>query len=204
LHSTKTANKRVASTLQWAARHLCGGASEVLIETLLKFDEWTIAVLRNGLDSTLAGIPRSEGVTEAPDLIHTIAQWLTNAATGMQERDLLCKSIQESLFYTTGTDPQLSRAEFEARLIGFLHRRGGAQLLRRFLSLHIFNVIWSQAGEAIRAGAASNDEFVTDMQDLERACRRIVQSTFRKVPYPLTPTSAERLITEIQSKLETN
>ena len=145
-------------------------------------------------------VPGSEIYTEAPDLIAAIAEYLTRDARRLQ-RDLLCKSVQEALFLSVGTEPQLSRPQFEARLMRFLRRRGSSGLLRQFLSLYVFNVVWFQTGESFRASAGTNDSFVRDMENLERKSRRIVHATFRKMPHPLTPTSAEELIADIGQRL---
>jgi hypothetical protein len=174
---------------------------QALIETVLRLDDWSSALPSQGLDSALSRVSGSEDLVDAADIIAAVSGHLTGHVAGIQG-DLLSKSLQEALFYCTGTDPALTRAEFEERLLRFLKRRGTGALIRHFLSLHVFNMIWLQSGELLRGSAQSNESFVQDMENLERACRRIVDGAFRKASYPLTPGSAEQLISEIRHRLD--
>ena len=181
-------------------RHFGGSTPDALIETIVNLDKWATSALELGPEAALSTIPGSGIYTEAPDLIAAVAEYLTRDVRKSQ-RDLLSKSIQEALFISVGTEPRLSRPQFEARLLRFLRRRGTYSLLRQFLSLHVFNVVWFQSGESVRASAQTNESFVRDMENLERTSRKIVQATFRKTPLPLTPTSAEQLIADIGQRL---
>jgi len=136
------------------------------------------------------------------DLIGSIASELTPDLVGI-EGDFLRKSIQELLFQIAGTESELTEAEFASRILVFLKRRGDAGLLRRFLSVHLFNVVWFQAGDSFRALAWTQNSFVHDMESVERICRRIVDSTWRsrRVSGPLNPLSASELIDLLARRL---
>ena len=176
-------------------------ARENLVMSVVELDKWAASVLTEGLDVAVKGIAGSQTCSTALDLIELVAETLTRHAHG-QTRDLLSKSIQETLFCSTVTKYGLTKLEFEERLKQFLDRRGASGFVRLFLSLHVFNVVWFQTSEWFRATAESNEAFVHEMDCLERTARRIVHTTVKSKPYPLTLSSAEQLIAEISRRLQ--
>lgn len=114
-----------------------------------------------------------EANTGGADLIEQIAFHLTPKSADI-ECDLLRKSVQELLFMTVGPNADASRNEIADKLAAFINRRGTEVLVRRFISVHIFNIVWFQTGERFRALAPSANSFLADIEDVEGVCRRIV------------------------------
>jgi len=171
-----------------------------LVVTLVKLDKWAESVLALGLESALGGIAHLSGSIDVIDLIKLIAQGLTRHGRGLQA-DILGKSIQETLFDSTGIEDELTLMEFERRLKRFLRRRGLTGFVQLFLSLHVFNVVWFDTSETFRATADSTSSFLREMQTVKRNCRKIVHSV-KGALHPLTRSSAEKLTVEISLRLQ--
>jgi hypothetical protein len=134
--------------------------------------------------------------------INAIAESLTKDESGL-ERDLLQKSLQETLLYSTGPASQMGTAEVEARLLRFLRVHGPAGLVRRFLSFHVFNVIWFQTADSFRGLARNQQTFIEDMENLEQMCRRVVTSVCKSQRFDggLHLSTAEQLVGKIERRL---
>lgn len=182
-------------------QYLSPGSAERanLVVTLVELDEWAASVLAEGLEPVLRGIAGLPISATASDLIELIAEGLTRNAQGRQ-RDVLRKSIQETLYYSTGMEHALSRFDFEERLKRFLRGRGIAGFVRVFLSVHVFNVIWFQTSETSRATTDLHDSGL-DIETVQRISRNIVQ-TLKHYLHPLTTASAEKLVAEISRRLQ--
>jgi hypothetical protein len=148
-----------------------------LAETIVRFDEWLKLVLSAGVDVALAAVPDSNGCVRGADLALAISRHLTQHAWGL-DRDLLCKSLQESLLLVGGA-PACSRERLEDRLLRSLRRSGNLWLIRRTLSCHFFNVVWFRTSDAFRSTAGNEDLFERDMIHLEQSCRRTVESVWK-------------------------
>jgi hypothetical protein len=137
----------------------------------------------------------------ASTLIENIAENLIEQASGI-ERDLLSKSLQETLLYCTGIDFELDYSELKTRLLRLLESRGKSVLIEQFLSLCIFNFVWFQVGDSFRATARTPSSFEKDMESVERICQRIVASTWRSyASRQLNTAAAEKLIRRIEQQL---
>src|SRR5262245_39153950 len=136
------------------------------------------------------------------DSINRIAGELTFDLIGL-DGDFLRKSLQELLFQIAGTDDEMTDSELASRLSIFLRRRGSAGLLRRFLSVHLFNVVWFQTGDSFRALAWTPNSFVHDMETVEELCRRVVDATWRsrKLSGPLDRAAASQLVEQLALRL---
>ena len=118
------------------------------------------------------------------------------------ERDLLSKSLQETLLYITGLDAEVDYSEIKARLVRFLSSHGKASLLEQFLSFCIFNFVWFYVGDSFHAAARTVDSFQKDLEGVERICQRIVSSTWRSCESrQLDTVAAESLIRHIEKQL---
>jgi hypothetical protein len=159
-------------------------------------------ILEKDFETAVLAAPGIHEAIEAPDVIYSIALQVTPNVNGI-EGELLRKSVQEVLFQIAGTDIELTRRELGERLQAFLHRRRPEGLIRRFLALHVFNVVWFQTGDSFRSVAWTPKSFVYDMERVERVCQQIVRSTWRslKISGHLDLSSADRLVRKIVSRL---
>ena len=106
--------------------------SPSVVSTLRRLNRWAESIQDGRSESVL---PRTlAGATKASDLIEQIAEDLTKHTTGI-ERQLLSKSIQETLFYSVGFRANLTASQIKTRLRQFLDRQGRACLTQRVLSL---------------------------------------------------------------------
>ena len=172
----------------------------VLIRTVVKLDRWATSVLAEGLGAAL-GVPGWETAGVA-DLTRGIAEGLARHAHGLQ-RDFLQKSLQETLLYIVGPKSNPCGSQLNAALLRFLRLRGSAGLIRRFLSLHVFNIVWFQTSESVRAVARNQNSFIKDMESLERTCRGVVFAAWkaRRMQSPVNPHGVEDLVAEIDRRL---
>ena len=171
--------------------------------TLVRLNEWATSVLAGGLDATLN--LTSAGVTGslAPELIETIAESLIQVKGGI-ERDLLSKSLQETLLYCIGIDTGARYPQLKSKLTRFLNRRGTAALIQQFLSLYFFNFVWFETGESFRAVAATSSAFEEDMDSVERICEKAVASSWKAheiAQRPLDSLAAQELFQDIAKSL---
>jgi hypothetical protein len=172
-----------------------------LSRTAVRLEGWANSTLACSVEAGLQSVPGLQIYCEAPELIRELADYFTLDVWG-NERDFLSKSIQETLFYSVGTAPGLTRSQFGARLTRFLNRRGTVGLLRRFLSLHFFNVVWFHAGDSLRASAGTQESFLEDMEDVERTVRNIVNSAWRaQRSEPLYTSLAQEFISRVGQRL---
>jgi hypothetical protein len=155
-------------------------------------------VIAEGFDAAIAKIPGAKTSESVPDMIREIADYLAKNVNGL-EGDVLRKSLQETLFFTLGTRSNHVGSRLHGPLTAFL-RRGGSGLLRRFLRLHLFNLVWLETSESFRAVAQTQSSFVQDMESVERLCQRVVDSAWRsqKIRGKLDRSSARELIDRVQ------
>ena len=163
---------------------------------VVQFDRWATIVLAEGFDTV--DFPNADASERLPCVIHEIAFNLTKNVKGL-EGDVQRKSLEETLFFTLGTRPHRVGRKLSGRLTIFL-RRNGRGLLRRFLRLHLFNVVWLETSESFRAVAQTHNSFLQDMESVEHACQRIVDSAWRsqKIRGTLNRSSAKLLINRIE------
>ena len=118
------------------------------------------------------------------------------------ERDLLSKSLQETLWYCTELDAELDDFEIKTRLVRFLANRGKASLIEQFLSFCIFNFVWFYVADSFQTAARTLDLYAKDMETVEQVCHRIVGSTWRSYQSrQLDAAAAETLIRSIEQQL---
>jgi hypothetical protein len=198
-------NTRAAFHLELRLRHFLSGRvrlDSALSRTAVRLEEWADSAVSAGVEAGLLAFAGLEIHGQALQLIRAIAEYFTDDVRGT-ERDLLLKSLQETLYYSTGASPELTRSEFVSRLQRFLARRGTLGLLRRFLSLHFFNVVWFHTSERLRARASSSESLLKDMEQVERRVRQIVNSAWRdqKLERPLKAPLARQFISKVGQRL---
>jgi hypothetical protein len=159
-------------------------------ETAVRVNEWADSVLANGLDGAVKATDH-ESSGAALDIIEQIAESLV--AGKAPTRQLLSKSLQETLLYCTGMDPDLSYSQMKARLTTFVKRRGGPEVVRRFLALSLFNVIWFRTGDAFRTIAPNPASYERDMLAVEQFCRKVAASCWRSQNLGRRPINAQAL-----------
>lgn len=171
--------------------------------TLVKVDAFASSILAEGIEATLNRMLGRKSAKLGMDLIEQIAEKLTGHAQGI-ERDLLSKSVQETLFHCVGTDPDLSDSQVRSRLKRHLDDHGATDVSHRFVSLCFFNIVWFQTGESFRSAASTRDSFEKDLEDVEQTCRKIVESAWTSLNLterPLDPSKAEELVSAIEQRL---
>ena len=119
------------------------------------------------------------------------------------DRDLLRKSLLETLFSLFALDPEIQPSVFNERFRRFLKLHGSSALIRHFLSLHVFNLVWIQTMDSFRGLAHTQDTFMRDMQGLEHACSLAVDVGWKSahVERPLDTNSVRELLGEIEKHL---
>jgi hypothetical protein len=128
------------------------------------------------------------------DPIQQIAEGLIKHTTGI-ERQLLSKSIQETLLYGVGFHPNLTPTQIETRLRQFLERQSKADLTQAFLSLFFFNYVWFETRELFRSEALTSEAFEKDVEEVDKICQRTVVSACKQ------DRAARELIRNIEQRL---
>ena len=166
---------------------------------LVRLDEWASMFLTSA--ARLAS-PNSVPAHSGAHYINGIAESLTRDESGL-ERDLLQKSLKETLIYSAGPASHMGKADVEARLLRFLRLRGPAGLVRRFLSFHLFNVTWFQTADSFRGLARTQERFIDDMEGVEQMCRRVVISVCKSYRFngELHLSTAEQLVGKLERRL---
>jgi len=136
-------------------------------------------------------------------LIEKIADALIPSTTAA-ERPLLSKSLQESLFYSTGFDTELDYERFKNKFLRHIERQGPAAFTRTFLSLFFFNFAWYHTNDSFSAATPSPEALAKEMQNVERVCNRIVDTiwgSFERTRKPLDPATATKLVSHIDQAM---
>jgi hypothetical protein len=148
-----------------------------------------------------------EPVPSAPDELSDPIQQIAESlieGTDRTERLLLSKSLQETLFYCIGFNPELRYPEVRRRIKQSLAREGTAAILQRFLTFHFFNFVWFQIGESFRAIAWTSSDFERDMETVEALCQKAVSVSWKTssdTNKQLTVTAARQLARAIEDRL---
>jgi hypothetical protein len=196
---------RTASPVERKVRaYLSRGKGQVgplAASTLVRLSDWV-----ESIQSDTPATARSSGLPEhgpTAEFIERTATRLTKTATGM-ERNLLSKSLQESLFYCVGFDEEIDFTEFRARIVRHENRRGAPSILQLFLSLYFFNCLWFDIGDSFRALAGTPDSFERDMEGVEALCQKAVTTVWRPIEtskQPLELMAARQIVRDIEQHL---
>ena len=170
------------------------------MRTLVHLDKWLTNVAVAGLESSLPALAESKKLKNE-NLIVRVAQDLTQDARGT-ERDFLCKSLIETLLSISGLEPGVDRPVLAERFARYLQAHSSTELLRKFVSIHVFNVVWFRCCDLLRVEAKSNGDFVRTMEGVEHFCHRVVDMTWdaQKIKRPLTSSSANELVDRIAKR----
>jgi hypothetical protein len=107
------------------------------------------------------------------DFIRSVAETFAGHIYGLQ-RDLLKKSVEETLFVAAGQDvrisPQIARHRWER----YIQAQGRSEMIELFLANYLWNVLWFRAGDVF--GQTDNRAVEYTMRRLRRACRLLVNA----------------------------
>jgi hypothetical protein len=150
----------------------------------------------------MADVRAAERCTNSLELVSAITSHVVPRGRPIEE-EVLCKSVEECLFLSIMPDPLLDRSEFEIRLKHFLRKNGILALVRTFLSLHLFNVIWIQTERSFRMLAGTEASFQRYMKQVEQTCNRIVRETWKSLDTDSSSTNPipQDLIDTIEKRL---
>ena len=120
------------------------------------------------------------------------------------ERNLLSKSLQETILYSVSFKTDINYVQLVTRLRKYVDRHGTASIVERFLSLYFFNFVWFRTGESFRAVAWSSESFEKEMENVERICSHVVASLwtpFQEARRGLDRVTAGELVRKIEHRL---
>jgi hypothetical protein len=171
--------------------------------TLVNLNSWISSIEAGTTEHQLNPVSVKVTLSRAGDSIRVIADSLSENASGI-ERDLLSKSLQETLLYCTGIDLELDYAEIKVRVLRFLSTKGRPALIEQFLSLCFFNLVWFHIGDSFRTDARTLDSFERDIDRVDKICQKIAASmwsSFESRDGELGPGAAEELVRSIEDRL---
>jgi len=200
-----TSRVRVVLPTEMLVQHFPAGIrlDRSLDLVLVRLHAWAVLVLDKGIKHALGQLPGIETYDLSIELVSAIAEEIASI-TASNQQNLLHKSIEETLFYIVRPDPELSRSQFEIRFTRFLEQRGAPSLLRMFLSLHLFNLVWFQTAQSFRKLAGTDELFLRYARDVERTCRRIVQGCWKshEMVIPFVDPFPEKLLKSIEERFQ--
>jgi hypothetical protein len=201
-----TSKVRVVLPTELLFRHFSAGTIRLdgsLNLVLVRLYGWASYALTEGIKHALEQLPGTQSCDLATDVVSVITEEIIRVATP-PEWDLLRKSMEETLFYIVRPDPELTRSQFEVRFTRFITKRGPSSLLRMFLSLHLFNVVWFQTAQSFRNLAVTDESFLQYTDDLERTCRRIVNGCWKsnEIVLPFVEPYPEKLLKSIEERFQ--
>ena len=165
---------------------------------LLALDEWISSLYERGFEPTLddtAGPETNDGQEIVTRIVNRILERVPGG-----NLSVLQKSLLETFLSLFALDPEVQRTGFRDRLSRFLDVQGHCALIRRFLSLHLFNMVWLQTMDSFRGLARTQDLFMKDMQILETACCAAVEAGWKSshMDHPLDTVVVGELLYEIE------
>jgi hypothetical protein len=169
---------------------------------MVRFQEWTRS-LQSEADTPSRRAPAKSTPAKDSDTIERTADSLIENASGI-DRQLLSKSLQETLIHCSGFSSDLTQAELRKRVRQYLRREGSAVVMQRFLSSYFFNFVWFQTSESFRTGASTTAEFENDMESVEAHCEKIAAETwksFERTKRTLDLPGARQLVRTLEERL---
>ena len=149
------------------------------VQPLLKqLYEFARAVQSSGfgplLDDLTVGIAV---IASTSDLTERIADRLCHGIRA-GDLDIERKSLQETLYLSTGIAPGLPVLEFGKRLESFLSFRGSKGLIRVFLGTHLSNLIFNDLRESLRSAPKV---LCGRLEAIERICQKAAAKAVRSL-----------------------
>lgn len=168
---------------------------------MVRFQEWTRS-LESEADTPSRRAPANKPGKDF-DTIERTADSLIEKASGI-DRQLLSKSLQETLIHCSGFAADLTPEELRKRIRQYLRREGSGLVIQRFLSSYFFNFIWFHTGESFRTRASTTAEFENDMESVEAHCEKIVAETwksFERTKHALDVPGARQVVRTLEERL---
>jgi hypothetical protein len=153
-------------------RRIFGGSIKLgpsLGPAIVALDLWISAVGASQLP--LPGTTSRQ--VDVAEFIASVAETLTGDAHGL-ERDLLRKSIEETLFIAAGQNVQISPRTAQSRWTRYIKTHGAPAMIEMFLANHLWNVLWFKAGDVFGQTDSRSVEYT--MRRLRRTCRLLVNA----------------------------
>ncbi len=156
-------------------RRIFGGSIKLgpgLGSAIVAFDHW-ITVLGESQFPGAENMPFSVG---GADFISSVAEAISGDVQGL-EKDLLKKSLEETLFVAAGQDLQISPRVTQNRWLRYIKVHGQRAMIEMFLANHLWNVLWFGAGDVF----GRSDKRAVDyaMRRLRRSCQMLVSAVCR-------------------------
>jgi hypothetical protein len=171
--------------------------------TLVRLNDWMTKIVSGPAGEGLDLISARAGLKPRSELVEIIAECLIDEVDPV-ERNLLSKSIQETILYCISLKTDISYAQLVDKMLKYIGRHKTGSINERFLSLYFFNYVWFRTGESFRAVAGSSDSFEREMAGVERICRHVVAAAwapFQETHRVLNRAAATELVRRIEHRL---
>ena len=117
-----------------------------------------------------------------------------------EDRELVGKSLFEAYVYLAGPQHVFEPAN-KTRIVSFLQRHGTKGFVGMFLSLHLFNLTWSEIQDDVRATTPDQKSFELCMVEVETVCRGMVTAAMKIPDTRLDEQWAAAVCANIENRL---
>src|SRR5437868_4305968 len=119
-----------------------------LFITLLRLRQFASSIKSNQSQNLLGELlPALSAPATTTDVVRHLADSFCSGTPGI-ESELLKKSVQEALLTSVDVQADATVVQFQQLLQQFLKRQGTDGLLRLFVGLHMYNVVWLELIES--------------------------------------------------------
>ena len=133
------------------------------------------------------------------DFIASVAVTVAGNGRGL-EKELLRKSVEETLFVTAGQNLEISPRMAQRRWARYVKAHGQPALIEMFLANHLWNVLWFRAGDVF--GPSDSRALEYTMRRLRGTCKLLVNAVCRSKG--LTDSVTLRVAEQVVLALETS
>lgn len=141
-----------------------------LFATVLRIQKFASSAATDEFEAQIGAVlPSSQMPATATELVEHLANAFCPSFAGV-ESDLLKKSLQEALLTSIDLQGDASVSEFRELLQRFLRRHGTMGLVRLFVGLHMFNVVWFDLRQSDAMPRRSEQALAALISAVERAC----------------------------------
>ena len=152
-----------------------------LFATILRLQKFASSVATDEFESQLGAVLASRQMpATATEFVERLANAFCPAFAGV-ESELLKKSLQEALLTSIDLQGDASVSEFRELLQRFLRRHGTVALVRLFLRLHMFNMVWFELRQSDAMPCRSEQALAALISAVERACQAKANAAVRRI-----------------------
>jgi hypothetical protein len=152
-----------------------------LFATILRLQKLASSVATDEFESQLnAVLPSPQMPATATELVEHLANAFCPAFAGV-ESELLKKSLQEALLTSIDLQGDASVPEFRELLQRFLRRHGMVGLVRLFVRLHMFNMVWFELRQSDAMPRRSEQALAAFISAVERVCHAKANAAVRRI-----------------------